>query len=135
MDIRESLDLILQWKGVLGELFYDRLLNLHPELGKYFEGVDLRRQAVLLTMQLTVIESYYRHRSLAAREYLHILGTKHSDRGVPREAYPKFRDVLLETLHKFHGQDWDEQLASQWKEAIDAASEQMFAGYAERYHV
>jgi hemoglobin-like flavoprotein len=135
MDMHESLQRILASKQVLGDAFYEALFARHPEFRPHFEGLDLRRQAVLLTMELAVIDSYHRLRSPSARLYLQYLGTKHRERGIPRELYGPFRDTLLEVLLRFLGQGWTEGLAAEWKTAIDDASAVMFEGYATHFTV
>jgi hemoglobin-like flavoprotein len=135
MDLHESLQRILASKQVLGDAFYEALFARHPEFRPYFEGVDLRRQAVVLTMELTVIDNYHRLRSPSARLYLRYLGTKHHDRGIPQELYGPFRETLLEVLQQVLGQGWTEELAREWKTAIDDASAVMFEGYSERFTV
>ena len=129
MDMHGSLQRILASKQIIGDLFYEALLLRHPEIRPYFEGIDLRRQAVLLTMQLTVIDGYHLYRSPAAGRYLQYLGTKHRDRGVPQDLYGPFRDTLLEVLQRFLEDDWTEGLAEEWKTAIDGAAAVMFEGY------
>ena len=133
MDIKNSLELILKSKETLGATFYHDLLQRYPDLKQYFENVDLSRQAVLLTMQLSVIEVYYTTRSPAAEKYLQVLGTKHRDWGVPQDVYERFREVLMDTLQSFHGDDWSEELAEQWRGAMDAATQKMFDGYDQRF--
>jgi hemoglobin-like flavoprotein len=135
MDMHESLQRILASKQVLGDAFYEALFARHPEFRPYFEGVDLRRQAVLLTMQLTVIDGYHRLRSPPARLYLQYLGTRHHGRGIPQELYGPFRDTLLEVLQQVLGQGCTEELAGEWKTAIDDASAVMSGGYSQRFTV
>jgi hemoglobin-like flavoprotein len=135
MDMHESLQRILASKQVIGDAFYEALLARHPEFGPYFEGIDLRRQAVVLTMQLTVIDGYHRLGSPPARLYLQYLGTKHHSLGIPQELYGSFRDTLLEVLQRFLEGDWTEELAREWKTAIDGASAVMFEGYSKHFMV
>jgi hemoglobin-like flavoprotein len=135
MDMNESLQRILASQQVLGDSFYEALFARHPEFGPYFAGADPRRQAVALTMQLTVIDCYHRLCSPAARLYLQYLGTKHHGRAIPQELYGPFRDTLLEVMQRLLGQDWTEELATEWKTAIDNASAVMFEGYAKRFSV
>jgi hypothetical protein len=40
---------------------------------------------------------------------------------------------LSPPVHHFHGDDWDEGLAVQWREAIEKAPETMFDGYDRDY--
>ena len=133
MDMHDSLQRILVSKQVIGDLFYEALFARHPEIRPFFEGIDLRRQAVLLTMELSVIESHHRLRSPAVRLYLQYLGTKHHHRGIPSELYGPFRDTMLEVLQQFLEKDWTEELAKEWKIAIDEASAVMFEGYAKQF--
>ena len=77
----------------------------------------------------------YPHTLPAVDAYLQILGTKHKRRGIPREAYQPFRDVLLETLGRSFGPVWDDNLAAQWRDALDVATEKMLEGYEKDFHV
>jgi len=135
MDISESLERILRREAIVADLFYVVFLDRFPEVRRFFENVDLKRQAVLLSMALKVIEQHYLGGYLAADLYLKYLGTKHHQIGIPAALYPMFRDALLITLERFHGADWDELLAQQWKAAIDFATETMLEGYEQPYHV
>jgi hemoglobin-like flavoprotein len=134
MDIHESLHRILEHEVDLANLFYADFLE-QPGVRELFHGVDVRRQAVLLTMSLMVIERQYRHPYSATSLYLKYLGTRHSDRKVPLELFPVFRDVLLSALERFHGADWDASLADQWRGAINRSMEGMREGYRTRYTV
>jgi hemoglobin-like flavoprotein len=129
VDISQSLDRILNSQDVLGELFYDIFLHQYPEVQHFFEGVNLRRQAVLLTMALIIVEQYYSNPYPTTAEYLRYLGSKHHQLNIPKELYGKWADAMLTTLRQFHGKDWTEDLARQWREAIDRTTQQMFAGY------
>jgi hemoglobin-like flavoprotein len=133
MDMHESLLRILASNQVIGDAFYEALLARHPEFRPYFERVRFRRQAVLLTMQLAVIEVYHRFRSPLARLHLQHLGAKHRNLGVPQELYGPFRDTLLEVLQRCFEEDWTEELAREWKTAIDGASAVMFEGYSDDF--
>src|SRR5262249_17261330 len=118
MDIQESLHRILQDRNNVADQFYRLFFERYPEVRRHFEGVNLAHQAELLRMALMVMEAHYAHAYPATQNYLQCLGSKHHGRGVPRELYPKFRDALLATLEQFHGRDWDEGLAGQWREAF-----------------
>jgi hemoglobin-like flavoprotein len=133
MTIDESLERILKRREVAADLFYVIFLEAFPEVQKYFAGVNLRRQAVLLTMALMVVKNHFTGDYPATGLYLQYLGTKHHDRGIPQDAYPKFRVALLQTLERLLGSDWDPELAAQWQQAIEKATEEMFKGY--RKHV
>ena len=122
MHIQESVVKILQRGEVLADLFYTNLLDRHSQIRPHFEHVNLRRQAVLLTMTLKLVEQHYVHRYPAVRSYLKVLGQRHRDRfGIPAEMFPPFGDCLLLSLQQFHGSEWDQGLEDQWRAAIDEA--------------
>jgi hemoglobin-like flavoprotein len=122
MDIQGSVGKILQRGEALANLFYNNLLIRHPQLLAYFEGVNLQRQAVLLTMSLKLIEQHYVHRYPAMRSYLKLLGHRHQDRfRIPPDMFSPFGDCLLATIQEFHGSEWDQGLDDQWRAAIHQA--------------
>ncbi|RIK77993.1 MAG: hypothetical protein DCC68_16110 [Planctomycetota bacterium] len=129
MTITQSVDQVLQSRELLGNTFYDVFFRRYPEVQRYFAGVNLVRQGVLLTMALVVIEQYYTRSYPATHHYLQHLGARHGERGIPASTYPQFRDTLLETLSLFHGDDWTKELAAQWHAAIDKTSQAMLEGY------
>jgi hemoglobin-like flavoprotein len=86
-------------------------------------------------MALLAIERHYANSYAATEMYLKYLGTKHKKRDIPTGLYPLFADALLASLERFHGTDWDPELARQWGEAVDVAIETMLLGYEEHVHV
>jgi hemoglobin-like flavoprotein len=135
MNIHESLHQVLASKNIFGESFYETFFHRCPEARGFFEGVNLDRQAVQLTMALMVIDKQYSHPYAAAAEYLRYLGTKHHDRSIPKHLYPQWCEAMLETLAKFHESDWDETLENQWREAIEKVIKIMFQGYEQHFTV
>jgi hemoglobin-like flavoprotein len=135
MDIQASLDRVLQQQDLVIERFYALFQDRYPEVRRHFEGANLRRLALMLTVTLMVAVRRQVSPAPVPELYLKYLGTKHHDLGVPPESYPKFRDALLATLQGFHGEDWNAGLAAQWAEALDHTAETMLDGYRERFHV
>jgi hemoglobin-like flavoprotein len=133
MDISESVEKIMGHKEMMCELFYQHFLAKHPEARQYFVNVNMTNQATFLTIALAIVEDHYQHEYRATEHYLQVLGTRHRNWGVPRELYPHFRDCLLETMAQFHKEDWDDELAAQWRTAIDKAAETMLQGYDQTY--
>jgi hemoglobin-like flavoprotein len=131
MNIEQSLGRILERREPLADLFYTSFLDEYPEVRQFFVRVNMKRQAVLLTiaLQLSVQHYVYVKSFPAIPAYLKILGERHQNWGIPREHYPKFREAMLSTLSRFHGHDWNAELAQQWKDAIDLASDKMLEGY------
>jgi hemoglobin-like flavoprotein len=135
MELAESLSRVLNAPQLLGEEFYHRLFEQVPEVQRFFEGIDMRRQAMLVTMALTVIQQHYDQRYPATQAYLNYLGSRHSARGIPIYFYSQWRDTMLDTLASFHGTDWNKELSGQWRSAIDLTINEMLSGYAEHYRV
>ena len=129
MNISQSIHEIFSREEVLADLFYDIFLDRHPEVQKYFVGVDLKQQAVVLTMMLSVIAEYSQHAYPAATRYLLVLGRKHQQLGIPVDLMPNFGRCLLETLERFHGRDWNAELRTAWQRAIALASQVLASGY------
>jgi len=135
MDIQQSMHRILEQTDTLADFFYLVFLERYPEVRGHFEGVNMKAQVTLLTMALMVIERHYQGSYPATAMYLRYLGTKHHDRGIAREEFPKFRAAMLATLERFHSTDWNPHLARQWGEAIDKATAAMLDGYWHHYSV
>jgi len=128
-----SVDALLGSKDSVVEGFYRRLLSAFPELSRYFEDIDLRVQASMVTMALVHVEGFYTHRFPATRHYLQVLGHRHYHVGVRPEDLNKFRDVMLQCLAEFFGETWTDELFSQWKEALDLAISVMLEGYQQDF--
>jgi hemoglobin-like flavoprotein len=135
MDIHESLHRLLQRKELFGTLFYDVFFERCPDARAYFAGISMDYQAALLTMALKVLEQYYTHGYPAMAMYLKYLGHKHNMRAILPELYPQWCEALLAALAQFHGADWSDEAAQQWRAAFEKAREAMFLGYQEPMHV
>jgi len=132
MEIHESLQRIMKSESLFGDTFYEIFFDQCPAACKHFERVDMKRQALVLTMALTLIEQYVANGYPAIAQYLRHLGTAHGDKGIPREMYVNWRDAMLTSLEKFHGDEWNDSLSDAWAEAIDATTQVMFEGYDHR---
>jgi hemoglobin-like flavoprotein len=135
MDIKESVQQFVKHSDEVTKRFYSLFFEHVPEARPLFQSVNMGEQFMNLTTALLVVERYYTSSSGAARSYLNYLGTKHKDRGVLPDHYPKFQEALLRTLREFHGPDWGPELETQWRGAFEGACEAMFKGYRERFHV
>lgn len=132
MDIHESLNQVLNAKDRLGQMFYEHFLTRYPEVQHYFQGVDLKRQGILLTTALMIIERFIVQPTPAIEQYLQYLGSRHHSLQVPQDVYPTWIQAMLETLAQFHGADWSASLEQQWRAAFERATNLMFEGYKER---
>ena len=132
MNVHDSMERIMQSQDGFGEAFYEVFFRRCPEAQPYFKDSDMKRQALVLTMAVSLIEQYDSRGYPATGKYLQHLGAQHHGRSIPRELYPVWRDAMLETLGRFIGDDWTEELSAQWSEAIDRCSRVMFQGYERR---
>jgi hemoglobin-like flavoprotein len=133
--IQESLRRVLGDRDGVAAVFYELFFDRHPEAKALFKDVNLRHQAVLLTMSLMVVERHYESGFLATDLYLKYLGHKHHMRSVPPEMYPRWVETLLAALEMFHGPDWGAEVAGQWRAALDGAARSMLVGYENPVHV
>jgi len=135
VNIHESVVRVMNSNEVFGESFYRVFFERFPEVQEHFAGLDMKRQALVLTMAVALIEQHYSSPFPATEKYIKYLGTQHHSRAIPRDLYPKWREAMLETLRQFLGQDWSDALASEWTEAIDLCTDTMFERYSERFAV
>jgi hemoglobin-like flavoprotein len=129
MTIADSLRKIMESERLFGSMFYDVFFERCPQAKAYFEGVDMRRQALVLTMALQMMEQYHTNNYAAIDHYLRHIGHRHDERTVPKKLYTDWRESLLATLEQFLGADWSDELAEEWGVAIEAATTAMFRGY------
>ena len=54
---------------------------------------------------------------------------------IPRDSYPLFCDVMLETLEQCLDPAWDDNVSAQWRDALNAATQKMFEGYEQDFHL
>ena len=135
MNIVESIEKLLSQEAVVVCSFYHIFFRNHPEVQKYFHGVDIEQQALTLTNALNVVELHHRRQFPALKNYLRSLGRKHREMSVMPGEYSKFRTSLLQMLAEFHGDEWEETLAAEWSVAIDEAIELMLDSYqVEEFH-
>jgi hemoglobin-like flavoprotein len=135
MNLEESLHRVLQNRDGLADLFYLVFLDRYPEVRDHFLGVNMKHQAVLLTMALLAVERNSAGSYPATQMYLRYLGSKHKVRGIDPDLYPLWREAMLGTLERFHSQDWSPELCRQWSEALDKAIALILEGYQEHQHV
>lgn len=128
MKLGDSLRAVLAHKELVIEKFYDRFLAECPEARELFDGVDMKKQSLMLSAALIVSEAHSREDLPAVQHYLEVLGEQHREMGVPKDLLPSFRDCLVETISACHS-NWSEELADAWRAAIDKAAQTMFEGY------
>lgn len=129
LDLMLSMQTVLRHEDIVVCKFYDKFFHECPQAKVFFDGIDIRQQAVKLTSALNVLELHHRHASPAAQEFLEYLGRHHDELGIPSTLYSGFRSALLETLRDFHGDEWHAALAAEWEAAIDTGIQVMLSQY------
>lgn len=129
MDISESLQKVYSSTELMGERFYQQFFADCPEAQEYFADVDMQRQAVVVTMALTLVEQYLVSPYPPTAAYFEHLGVQHQERGIPPEMYPQWIESMLTVLEGMHGKQWDEALAGQWREGFEIATKKMLQSY------
>jgi hemoglobin-like flavoprotein len=129
LDLSRSLDTILQSRRIFGELFYEVLFRRFPKIRLYFDGVDMDRQALVVTMALDSVRHHAAGDYPAVRLYLQHLGSQHHRKGIPADLYPMWCDAMMIALERFLAEDWDEELAAEWRVALNHATHTMVEGY------
>ena len=128
MRLKTSIDEILAYNDApLASSFYGLLFDQHPDLKEFFAETNMQRQQLMLTMTLQIVAYHHRTPNPAMRNFIKELGKSHQERGIAREDLSKFRDVLLMAIGRFHGNDWSDELADEWSNALDGAIELMSA--------
>lgn len=105
--------------------FYSRLFLANPGVRDLFPA-DMRGQRVHLRAILNlVVRSADNLDAIIPR--LQQLGSDHHSYGAVAAHFPAVKAALLETLEHFLGDDWADEVAKEWGEAIDVVSGVMIA--------
>jgi len=107
--------------------FYWTLFDRYPELEAFFQDVNMQHQAAMLTMGLQLGVAHHRTPRRSHRDYLRVIGERHTARGIKREHYEAFEEALLAVLAEFHGEHWHDALADQWRIAVQKAAKTMLS--------
>ena len=129
MELAESVQRVLRAADVFGELFYEEFFRRCPEAKPYFEGHDMKRQALIMTMTLQSVQQYADGGYPAVDHYIEHLGAVHRRRNIPMNMYPQFRAAMLHVLGKLLSDVWDRDLRQQWETALDKSVRAMLKGY------
>lgn len=95
---------------LLGETFYGKLFNDHPELRSLFPK-DMKEQYIKLTDMLSSIIMRLDHQDLAS---IAEMGKRHVGYGVKLAHYTMVGNAMIWMLSKALGNEWDEPTAEAW---------------------
>jgi hemoglobin-like flavoprotein len=97
---------------------YERLFKEHPDMLALF--VNDRSGKVRGEMLYRVIETILDF--VGSRHYavgmVHAEVQTHDGYGVPRDVFPKFFNVLADTLRQILGQDWTAEMEAGWRRLV-----------------
>lgn len=111
-----------------GDLFYDKLFELDPELRNLFKGDMADQKAKLMQMIGTAVKMLDRLDELDP--VLVRLGGRHVDYGVRPEHYATVGAALLDTLSKGLGDDFTPDVEAAWTEVYGVLKDAMLSANA-----
>lgn len=122
--IRESWTAVEPIQDVAADLFYTRLFELDPALGRLFRNTDMAQQKKILMQTLTVVvKSLDRLDQLVPA--IEALGRRHAGYGVRPEHYETVGAALLWTLGQGLGEAFTPELERAWTEAYSTLASVM----------
>lgn len=128
--VRKSFYAISPKVDELLETFFDTLFQRHPDIASLFDGVNMLQQRSLLANALVFIVENLDAIEIASGT-LEEMGLRHIEYGAQPEHYPAMGKCLLHALATVTGEDWNDELESQWAEVYGTISSIMLRG-AER---
>lgn len=127
--IRESFAHLHRRKAETGEIFYNRLFEIAPEVRPLFKG-DMKAQSVKLMEMLTVAIATLNDRQGLAI-LLRKLGREHKGYGVKDSHYDRVGEALIWTLRTSLGDAFTPRLEQAWTQLYaDIASVMIAASHA-----
>jgi hemoglobin-like flavoprotein len=122
--IRASWTSVEPIEDVAADLFYARLFELDPALGRLFRNTHMAQQKKILMQTLTVVvKSLDRLDQLVPA--IEALGLRHAGYGVRAEHYETVGAALLWTLGQGLGEAFTPELERAWTEAYSTLASVM----------
>lgn len=103
--VQESWDLLLPSAGAFAEHFFDRLLDLDPQLGRLFRATDMGEQGRRVVRAITTAVRGLENESPSSRAAF-----------VPPAARPVVTEALLDSLAAVLGEGFTPRVRVAWKE-------------------
>ncbi len=128
--IRKNFSAIRSKVDELLETFFATLFQRYPDIAPLFDGVEMPQQRRMLANALVFIVENLDAMEIASGT-LEEMGLRHVDYGAEPEHYPAMGECLLHALATVTGEDWNDELESQWADVYAAISSIMLRG-AER---
>lgn len=113
-------------KETAGNLFYNRLFEIMPEVKPMFERTSIAEQSKKLLVMLSYIIAKL-DRLQDIMEEVTKLAQRHNKYGVENEHYTAVGSALLWTLEQGLGSKWNEDLEGAWTELYTTLARAMMS--------
>tara|TARA_Y100000590_G_scaffold428536_1_gene539971 strand:+ start:281 stop:868 length:588 start_codon:yes stop_codon:yes gene_type:complete len=128
--IRESFEKAKPIADKVADKFYENLWGDFPVAKALFENVDMKVQKKALVNSLVfIVDNVDNPDKLVP--YLKKMGTRHVPYGTEEEHYAWVGQSLLKTFAFFFGDEWTDELESEWTTAYQFIAGTMLEGAAE----
>lgn len=122
--LRSSFAAVAPQADDLAQAFYGRLLGTFPQVRPLFAETDFASQRKKLMQSVAAVVSLV-DRPDELGPVLEQLGRSHNGYGVAPHMYDYVTFSMLASLADAVGDDWNEELASTWEDALRAVSQAM----------
>ena len=129
MNLEESANYILINQSRLADRFYEVLFREHPEVRVFFDGINMDAQRAKLVTALVTVQRQATVGGWVSENYLRDLGKMHVKLGVRPSMFRDFIETLMKVLAEFHDEHWTQDLANDWRHALNASVELMLTAY------
>lgn len=127
--IQRSFALVARRRATAGQMFYERLLSVAPELRPMFK-TDLTSQAIKLIDTLGLCVGQLRHPETVTASLAN-LGQRHVGYGVKAEHYAVVGETLLWTLERLLGPAFTAEVEQAWTDLYVTATAVMVGPLAD----
>jgi hemoglobin-like flavoprotein len=121
--VQKSWAKVLPNVDAVGDLFYNNLFELDPELKKLFKG-DIKAQGKKLMQMISVAVSKLRNLDTLVPA-LQELGARHVDYNVEAPHYDTVASALVKTLGEGLGDEFTDELKAAWVEVYGLIAKTM----------
>jgi hemoglobin-like flavoprotein len=116
--VQASFNKVAPIAGVAGDLFYERLFEIAPELRSMFAQDMTEQKVKLMSMLATAVTNLHRLDTILPA--VKALGERHKGYGVTAAQYAPVGDALIWTLEKGLGADFTPDVKAAWIETYTA---------------
>jgi methyl-accepting chemotaxis protein len=126
--LEESFSALAPKGELLTIRFYERLVDIYPELSPLFNGISIEGQQKKLLASLVLLVQNL-HKPDVLKDYLQGLGARHVQYGVMAEHYPMVAENLLAVMEELAGSLWTKETKQAWEKTLNTVATIMLAAY------